>query len=656
MSDYKIDTLEVESQIIAPAATTSVAGLQSPTDKTKLDSVQSGATANATDAALRDRATHTGTQLSNTISDLTESVQDVVGAFVVAGAGITSTYNDVANTLTVASTITQYTDEQAQDAVGTILTDSSSVDFTYNDVANTITAAVLLAGVNHNALQNYVANEHVNHSTVSITAGTGLSGGGDITATRTLNITNTTVTAGSYGNATNVPTFTVNAQGQITASSNTAITFPVTSIFGRAGIVTAQTGDYTAAQVGAAPSSHVGSSGVSEHAVATQTIAGFMSTGDKTKLDGLPSVVPVSSVFTRTGAIVAQANDYTATQIANTPAGNIAATTVQAALNELDTEKAKLAGGNTFSGDQFMGGTFVNITPAPLNMVASAAGTALTQLNLVNTGGGGGAGSAIDFHTYDVVGGTTPGARISAIDDNYSAYLAFSTKTPGAPTNGAVEHLRITNSGEVAIGTSTPASSVKLQIDSTTQGFLQPRMTTAQRIAIAAPVEGLQVYDTDLSTVCLYSGTDWFYDFTIANTAIQSSTSTTYANLTEFVTPTLYPGNYIIEFEGTYQSTGTTTGIGVRLNQVTATVSFVSINWKFSQAANGTDKYFEYSQTALADNATSTASLTTNTNYPVVGLGIFSVSAAGTVALQFRSETGTSVSLRPTSILSIRKV
>lgn len=48
----------------------------------------------------------------------------------------------------------------------------------------------------------------------------------------------------------------------------------------------------------------------------------------------------VSSVFTRTGAVTAQSGDYTGTQITNTPAGNIAATTAQAAINELDAEKA----------------------------------------------------------------------------------------------------------------------------------------------------------------------------------------------------------------------------------------------------------------------------------------------------------------------------
>jgi len=47
----------------------------------------------------------------------------------------------------------------------------------------------------------------------------------------------------------------------------------------------------------------------------------------------------VTSVFGRTGAVIASGNDYSASQITNTASGNIAAITVQNALNELDTEK-----------------------------------------------------------------------------------------------------------------------------------------------------------------------------------------------------------------------------------------------------------------------------------------------------------------------------
>lgn len=51
----------------------------------------------------------------------------------------------------------------------------------------------------------------------------------------------------------------------------------------------------------------------------------------------------VTSAFSRTGAVVAAAGDYTATQITNAPAGSIAATTVQAAITELDSDNAALS-------------------------------------------------------------------------------------------------------------------------------------------------------------------------------------------------------------------------------------------------------------------------------------------------------------------------
>ncbi|MFM7931429.1 MAG: hypothetical protein ACKO9Q_27305, partial [Pirellula sp.] len=51
-------------------ATTSVAGFLSASDKTKLNGVATGATANATDADLRSRSTHTGTQSYTTIVGL----------------------------------------------------------------------------------------------------------------------------------------------------------------------------------------------------------------------------------------------------------------------------------------------------------------------------------------------------------------------------------------------------------------------------------------------------------------------------------------------------------------------------------------------------------------------------------------------------------
>lgn len=58
--------------------------------------------------------------------------------------------------------------------------------------------------------------------TRSINTGTGLAGGGNLTADRTLYIDATGVTAGTYGSSTLVPILTINAQGQVTSASTTA--------------------------------------------------------------------------------------------------------------------------------------------------------------------------------------------------------------------------------------------------------------------------------------------------------------------------------------------------------------------------------------------------------------------------------------------------
>jgi hypothetical protein len=51
-------------------------------------------------------------------------------------------------------------------------------------------------------------------------------------------------------------------------------------------------------------------------------------------------------------------------------------------------------------------------------------------------------------------------------------------------------------------GTLTRDASSILQANSTTKGFLPPRMTTAQRLAITSPAASLIVFDTDVQNLC----------------------------------------------------------------------------------------------------------------------------------------------------------
>jgi hypothetical protein len=61
-----------------------------------------------------------------------------------------------------------------------------------------------------------------------------------------------------------------------------------------------------------------------------------------------------------------------------------------------------------------------------------------------------------------------------------------------------------TSSAQVGIGTVTPDNSAVLDLESTTKGFLLPRMTLVQINAIATPAEGLMVYCLDCSTKGLF--------------------------------------------------------------------------------------------------------------------------------------------------------
>ncbi len=60
------------------------------------------------------------------------------------------------------------------------------------------------------------------------------------------------------------------------------------------------------------------------------------------------------------------------------------------------------------------------------------------------------------------------------------------------------------NAQSIGVNTNAPDPSAALDVKSTTQGLLAPRMTQAQRTAIAAPATGLLVYQTD-ATVGFYS-------------------------------------------------------------------------------------------------------------------------------------------------------
>ena len=80
--------------------------------------------------------------------------------------------------------------------------------------------------------ENKTLNSTANDATITLAAGTGLTGGGDFTTDQatneniTLGLSNTGVTASTYGNQNNIPVITVDSQGRITSAYETYITIP----------------------------------------------------------------------------------------------------------------------------------------------------------------------------------------------------------------------------------------------------------------------------------------------------------------------------------------------------------------------------------------------------------------------------------------------
>jgi len=66
-----------------------------------------------------------------------------------------------------------------------------------------------------------------------------------------------------------------------------------------------------------------------------------------------------------------------------------------------------------------------------------------------------------------------------------------------------------TAQNNVGIGTSAPDASAALEIESTTQGLLPPRLNGLQIINITSPAEGLMVYNTTDKKLNVFNGVNW---------------------------------------------------------------------------------------------------------------------------------------------------
>ena len=113
---------------------------------------------------------------------------------------------------------------------------------------------------------------------------------------------------------------------------------------------------------------------------------------------------------------------------------------------------------------------------------------------------------------YTIAGGYTAKSTTPEAIVGYQGNLYFYAQS-GATAGSAVtplQRMTITPTGAVGIGPAAPNSSALLDVNSTTKGFLPPRMNTAQKATFqTTAAAGSLVYDTNLNQMSYWNGTAW---------------------------------------------------------------------------------------------------------------------------------------------------
>ena len=270
-----------------------------------------------------------------------------------------------------------------------------------------------------------IGSTAMNWSNFSV-AGTYYAGTGLTLSSNTFSITNTGVSANSYGSASSVPTFTVNAQGQLTAASSTAIAIAANQI---------TSGTIDTARISGSYSGITGV-GTLANLTVTNTITGSISGNAATAT----SATTAGSATTAT----------TATNLAGGAAGSIPYQTAAGAT----TFRAVGTNGQILT---LSGGLPVWANPATSGTVTSVGGTGsvsgITLSGTVTSSGNLTLGGSLDLSVPPAIGGTTPntisGTTITATTKLVSPYLDAVNSAGGAlRSSGGTSQLSWASSGD----------------------------------------------------------------------------------------------------------------------------------------------------------------------------------------------------------------
>ena len=202
------------------------------------------------------------TSLGGTVT--AETIRTAIGTVVTGSAqviGILASLNTYTGSNDTTNTAQSARLTRLEESTSSINTLTASLATTYEGRASA--SKTLFSGssqVSHDSTTGYSANRHIDHTAVSISAGSGLTGGGDISTTRTISIANLGVTdamlAGSISNA-KLTNSSITIAGQSTALGGTVTAETIrtaigTVVTGSAQVFANVSGDVTIASNGVA--------------------------------------------------------------------------------------------------------------------------------------------------------------------------------------------------------------------------------------------------------------------------------------------------------------------------------------------------------------------------------------------------------------------
>lgn len=293
------------------------------------------------------------------------------------------------------------------------------------------------------------------------------------------------------------------------------------------------------------------------------------------------------------------------------------------------------------------------INPASDVPAISAGSTASGASGIIRVVGGGNGNSYGEFVAVGTVNAYFTGTGINdAIIRSCSGQSLSNMHVLGGFSSTKLTVMG--NGGGVHIDAPTGVTSAIFSVNSTSKGSIPaPRMTTAQRDAIASAAEGSRVYNTTTHTPDFHNGTGWLQQVDLksrVSTQFDKTSNTTLANITGLTADLTAGKTY--KFEAVLYTSSANTG-GVKF-AIAGTATATSIIYEDVVI----DANVNAAQTRATALATAVGGVTAVTAANSKITGSITVNAAGTLTVQFaqNASDGTASSVLVGSTLTVSQI